>query len=307
VDVKPLIALAHRQHGCLSYSQAVEAGVRRSQWRSLIDDGLVVPVRRGVVRLAGAQRTSLQTIAAAVLAAGDDVIVSHATAAHVWDERIDRAIPVHVTLTDHRRTLRLPDVVAHHTTDAVDLRPVMRRGIPISNPLRVLCDVGATEPTLVATVLERFMISGYVRPDSARAALDRHAKRGRDGIRALRAALDAYPLGNKPPDSVLEPAMARLVERFHLPTMTFHQVVRGWEVDFRVDDTPVIVECDGWSTHGLDRDQFERDRRKDAELRAAGYLVCRYTWQQVTKQPRNVADNLSAVLSIWAPDVIQVA
>ncbi len=70
----------------------------------------------------------------------------------------------------------------------------------------------------------------------------------------------------------------------------------GWEVDFHVDGTPVIVECDGWSSHGLDRDQFERDRRKDAELRAAGYVVCRYSWLQITRQPTWTANNLRQVL-----------
>ena len=58
----------------------------------------------------------------------------------------------------------------------------------------------------------------------------------------------------------------------------------------------VVIECDGWSSHGLDREQFERDRRKDAELRAAGHVVCRYSWLQITRQARWTADNLRQVL-----------
>jgi very-short-patch-repair endonuclease len=83
--------------------------------------------------------------------------------------------------------------------------------------------------------------------------------------------------------------------------MTFHAVVAGWEVDFLVDVSPVVVETDGWSSHGLDREQFERDRRKDADLRAAGFVVCRYSWTQVTRQSRWLADNLRAVLRNSVP------
>jgi very-short-patch-repair endonuclease len=61
----------------------------------------------------------------------------------------------------------------------------------------------------------------------------------------------------------------------------------------------VVVECDGWSSHGLDREQFERDRRKDADLHAAGFVVCRYSWRQITREPRWVAANLRTVLATW--------
>ncbi len=304
MDMARLTTIARHQHGCITYAQALDAGASRGQWRTMLADGVIVPMRRGVVRLVGAPPTPWQIITAAALAAGPDAIASHTTGAQVWDAPIDGTSPVHLVLPIRTRTRRLPGIVAHHPRDLVDLRPVVRRGIAVTNPLRVLCDVGAVAPGSVTKVLEHFLISGYARPDVVRAALDRHARPGRNGIGPLRAALDAYPLGHKPPDSVLEPAMVRLVRRFALPAVTFHPLVLGWEVDFQVDETPVIVECDGWSSHGLDRDQFERDRRKDAELRAHGFVVCRYSWHQITRQPRWVAENLRAVLARCAPDVL---
>jgi hypothetical protein len=56
----------------------------------------------------------------------------------------------------------------------------------------------------VTPTLHHFFVSGRVFPDAARSALDRHSRPGRNGLGPLRAALDAYPLGSKPPDSVLE-------------------------------------------------------------------------------------------------------
>ncbi len=299
-----LSALARRQHGCIAFSQLAEVGVSESQWRRLQHQGALLPLRRGVAALAGAAPTSLQTIMAAVLVAGPDVLVSHTSAAHVWGVDACTASPVHVTLTDRSRSVRLPGVVAHRPVDLVDMRPVVRHGISVTNPLRILCDLGAVAPALVSHALEHFLIAGTVRPDAVRSALERHARPGRNGVEPLRSALAAYPFGHKPPDSVLEPAMARLAARHSLPPMTFHARICGWEVDFHVDRTPVVVECDGWSSHGLDRQQFERDRRKDADLHAAGLVVCRYSWQQITRQPRWVAANLRTVLTTWAPELL---
>lgn len=50
----------------------------------------------------------------------------------------------------------------------------------------------------------------------------------------------------------------------------------------------LVVEVDGYHAHGH-RAAFERDRRKQAELVAAGYRVIRITWRQLTEQPLVVA------------------
>jgi very-short-patch-repair endonuclease len=301
VELAALSRLAGRQHGVVTHAQAEALGCSDKQWRGLLGRGVLVPEGRGVAALAGAPSTSLRTIVAAVLGAGPSALASHTTGAHVWGAPVDGANPVHL-LVGLTRSVRRSGVVLHRTTDALDLRPVLWHGIRVTNPLRVLCDVGAVDPEAVTPTLQHFFITGRVLPDAARNALERHSRKGRNGLGALRAALDDYPLGNKPPDSVLEATFGRLARDHRLPAMTFHARVEGWEVDFLVDDTPVVVETDGWSTHGLDREQFERDRRKDADLRAAGYIVCRYTWTQVTRQPRWVADTLWEVIRRWAPD-----
>ena len=59
--------------------------------------------------------------------------------------------------------------------------------------------------------------------------------------------------------------------------------VLGHEVDFLWPDHELIVETDGWTAHGHRR-AFERDRARDAELHAAGYVVLRFTWRQVIER-----------------------
>lgn len=42
----------------------------------------------------------------------------------------------------------------------------------------------------------------------------------------------------------------------------------------------LVIEIDGWAYHG-DREQFERDRRRDARLSAKGFRVLRFSYRQV--------------------------
>ncbi len=84
-------------------------------------------------------------------------------------------------------------------------------------------------------------------------ALQQHARPGRNGITALRAAIDAWAIDTRPADSLLERAMRALVTRYSLPPVEFHKVIEGWEVDFWVVGTPIVLECDGWATHGLEQ------------------------------------------------------
>jgi very-short-patch-repair endonuclease len=66
----------------------------------------------------------------------------------------------------------------------------------------------------------------------------------------------------------------------------------------------LVVEVDGFRFHGTRR-AFERDRRRDAELQAAGQRVVRVTWRQLRREPLAVAASLATLLAApvtTAPD-----
>jgi very-short-patch-repair endonuclease len=50
-------------------------------------------------------------------------------------------------------------------------------------------------------------------------------------------------------------------------------------------------------SHGT-RAAFERDRRRDADLTAAGWRVLRVTWRRVNGEPRALAAQLERLLGI---------
>ena len=71
----------------------------------------------------------------------------------------------------------------------------------------------------------------------------------------------------------------------------------GREVDFFWPDHDVIVETDGWRTHGHRR-AFEDDRARDAMLQAHGYTVVRFTWRQVLHETLLVTVRIAQLLAI---------
>jgi very-short-patch-repair endonuclease len=71
--------------------------------------------------------------------------------------------------------------------------------------------------------------------------------------------------------------------------------VEGFEVDLLWRAGRLIVEVDGFAFHSS-RTAFERDRRRDATLTAAGYRVVRVTWQQIKRKPIPTVAMLAQVL-----------
>jgi very-short-patch-repair endonuclease len=71
--------------------------------------------------------------------------------------------------------------------------------------------------------------------------------------------------------------------------------VAGWEVDAYWPQHNLVVEVDGFAYHG-NRAAFERDRRKDAALTAAGLRVVRITWRRLVHEGHELVALLARLL-----------
>jgi very-short-patch-repair endonuclease len=207
--------------------------------------------------------------------------------------------PPEIILSERGRETTLDGVVVHRPRDRRDLSPVLRRNIRCSNILRLLCDLGAVDRPAVHAAVGHVLFAGMASPHALRTAINAHARFGRHGVPALREALDEWMIDDKPADSTLETAMDKLVLDFSLPPVEFHAIILGHEVDFWVIGTPIVLECDGWGTHGRDRRQFERDRARDAELTANGYITVRFTYRRLTDDPAWVAEKILKAVDRW--------
>lgn len=68
----------------------------------------------------------------------------------------------------------------------------------------------------------------------------------------------------------------------------------GW-VDLVVEGR-VVVELDGFAYHS-GRAEYREDRRRDRELVRQGYLVLRFTYEDVMRSPSMVVRAVQAVLT----------
>jgi len=155
-ELGQLDEVASSQWSLVTRPQLTAAGVSDGQRGNLLRSGLLRVVRREVYALVGAPRSWQQTAMAAVLAAGDGAVASHATAARLWAFTYLPAESVDVTverdcqpgLAGVRRTTILPE------TDVTE-----RFGIPCTSFERTLCDC--------TTILSHFQL-GRVLDDGLR-------------------------------------------------------------------------------------------------------------------------------------------
>jgi very-short-patch-repair endonuclease len=304
VDLSLLDRFAGTHHGLVTLAAAQRLGVGTSSWYRAIDSGHLEQLYPTIARVFGSPRTFHQRALAAVWMVGPMAMTSHRTSAVLYgvhrpdDEFIDVMVP-------NRRRRSVPrNIILHRPRVQHDLRPLVRFGVPTTNPMRMLLDLAAVDESSIEAALVHILSSKMASPSAIRSAIERHSIPGRHGTVRLRDALEAVLASDLPPDSELEVHFRAFLAKFNLPAVEFHAVVIGYELDFLVTGTTVIIECDGWGTHGLDRDQFEYDRTRDAELIAAGYHVVHVTWRGVMNRSQRVADQIREVLERWFPHTL---
>ena len=231
---------------------------------------------------------------AAVLAAGPGAALSHRSAAELWGMRNGSRTRVEVNVPRHRRsTARLhvhcvamqPDEVTEHD------------GITVTTPARTLLDLAAVVPRQHLTAaFEEAEIRRLASPTSLAALLERYPRR--NGTTAIKEILENHDRNGKSvPTSVLERRLLALLDAHDLPRPKINRRGDEGELDATWYEERLIVECDGFATHGT-REAFERDRAKDRALQAAGWRVVRLTWRQLTDDPDTVAAHLKALLAV---------
>ena len=116
---------------------------------------------------------------------------------------------------------------------------------------------------------------------------------GRPAAGRLRAGLAAYTGEAAPVRSELERRALELFTHAGLPRPRVNTLVPTaegpLEVDFCWPDRRLVVEADSYEFHGTPA-AFERDRRRDQLLKAAGWERLRITWRQVNEHPQQVIE-----------------
>jgi REase_MTES_1575/Transcriptional regulator, AbiEi antitoxin len=283
-----VVGLAMHQHGVVTRAQLLGLGVSKSAIARWVRAQRLHRVHQGVYAVGRPDLTREGRFMAAVLACGDGAALSHFAAAVLWALIPDRGPRIDVTVpgTGGRSRRRL--VVVHRAPLGPEDTTV-KDAIPVTTPVRTLTDLADVVPR---RELERAIDEAhYLR-------LDLTAIRpipGRRGSGLLKRVLETHEPGSTRTESPLAERMLAICDGAALPRPGVEVVIEGYRVDFAWPDRRVIVETDGWRAHGT-RPAFERDRRRDLALAAAGWRVVRITWRQLEHEPAWVAERLARVL-----------
>jgi hypothetical protein len=268
MDLEAFDRIARRQHSLVTSAQLHALGLTKSDVHHRANAGLLVPVRRGVWRTAGSLVTQDQAWMAAALAAGDDHLVSHGTAAAAWvlggfppPDRID-------VLTDGWRT-SIEGVRAHVTTSLPDRDRTTLRRIPITTVARTYVDAcGLLHPrTLGRSVDDAVRRKILTLHDLVRCAATVPLS-GRRTSRPIREVLADRVDGYHPGGSAEELDVLVVLRRLGLPlpVQQYRLRIKGrtYFLDYAWPETRHYLEYLGATWHGTAsalHDDSERTRR----------------------------------------------
>lgn len=281
------------QHGVASRAQLVARGISPHAIDRMIRSGRLVVLRRGVYQI-GPLPEARTSEMSAVLRCGGDCRVSHMSAA-VLHAVITAAAHQTVEVTmPRRRRRRIAGVRIHRVRDLRPDEVTTLDGIPVTTPARTLLDIAETMSTRdVEQALARGLRMRLVTREDVRLMVERHPRhRGAPLLRRL-LATEGGPAFAR---SEAEEKLLRIIRSASLPPPELNAMVVGHEVDFVWRSARVVAEVDGYAFHSSAR-SFAADRRRDAELAAAGYRVLRFTWADVTDGQLSTAVRLAQALA----------
>jgi len=268
-----IAALAACQHGVVARRQLLDLGLTEREIDYRVQRGRLHNIHRGIYAVGHPILSLKGRWMAAVLASGPDAVLSHRSAAHLWELRPSSRTRIEVTVPRAQRAragIELRSSRLAHDDVTVHER------IPVTTPARTIQDLAAVLGERdVERVLEQAEIQRmWVRP-----------KPGRPGSPTLTRLLNASR--HNPTRSELEEAFIAFLKRNRLPQPQRNVKVLtqdGWiTVDAMWREQRLIVEVDGYDTHGT-RPAFERDRARDRALIAEGWRVIRLTWRQLKEE-----------------------
>ena len=275
----PVLAL-HRLGGVAAYRDLRRLGVSRPALDRAVRGGRIDHAARGWYCLADLDPQLL-------VAARCGGVVSCATAASVHGLAVLFApARPHVTVPARRRQ-HLPGARTHRR----DLAPHERNGL-VTSLLRTVLDCARCLPFPEAVVVaDAALRAGLLVADLTTAAA---ATQGRGSGRVRQVATAADPSAESPIET-----LARLL--FVAAGLSFRTQVPIpgiGRVDFLLEGF-LVVEVDGFAYHA-DRASYRNDRRRTNALTAAGYVVLRFSYEDLVHHPDRVLAAIRAVLGARA-------
>lgn len=300
--------LAASQHGVVARRQLIAAGLPErtvDRWGS---NGVLIGVFRAVYALGRPATRDESLMMAALLAAGEGALLTGRAAAAAWGFG-DRPDEIEV-IRPAGITRRLRGIAPHETVGAwihrgaVTLDERCRIGpLALASPDRVLADLAGqtTDRDLRRYFLDAGRFGHLSSGCLTRICESERRYRGRSGLVRMAGLWDPDKGSLR---SHMEAEFRLMCAEQSVPLPETNRKIGRDEVDGVWWEARVVVELDSRRFHSdpfAQRDDAEKSRR----LRAAGFMVLRFTWEEITGSPEVVARKILEALGRRAPSLLQ--
>jgi hypothetical protein len=233
---------------------------------------------------------------AALMHAGPQAALSHTTALAVWGLR-EFSLPMHLTVDQSVRRTGSADVVVHRRLHFAPTSPqcIERHGLLVTGIPRSLVDSWPLLPRddrrpFVVDIARRRLTTAT----GLQEALDERPNVA--GHRALAQTIDLIADGCQSELEVL--GVLNVFRHASLPRSVGQYKFRVGGAFFNLDrawpEAKLAVELDGARHHTSPEDR-QRDLARDAALAAAGWIVLRFTYAEVRRNPERVRARVAEV------------
>src|SRR3954469_8619076 len=132
--------LAEAQHHVISRQQLLGLGFTDHAIRHRVHVGRLFPVWPGVYAVGRRSVTRFGWWSAAILRCGPHAVLSHRSAASLWEIAEGRLAPIHVSVP-YRIARHSKGIVTHRRTVLEPAHITLHRNIPVTNPISTLIDI----------------------------------------------------------------------------------------------------------------------------------------------------------------------
>ncbi len=291
-----LRAIASRQGGCVLNPQIRECGISPGIKARRIAAGIWRQHLGVIVIPECVTSTDLRDGWAMALRIGTGAIVTGPTAARMQGRLLQCDLILAISPVDIH-----PRVPGARILRRRPLFPTRRRGsLQLTNSQEAILDTLEVLPAQEAQrLLDSALQLRWITPRFIESALSLRRERGQQAHVLTR--LHALARGGSQ-----SPAERRM------RALLYKNKFYGWKGNHRIDDADgraiasidfakidlqIAIEVDGRAFHS-DRRTFERDRVRDCDLGVVGWLVLRFTWEKITKEPEWVAEQVRKAIRL---------
>lgn len=290
-----VLDLAARQGGYIRRAQLISQGLSPSAIDRRVSEGEITAVTPGVyLVIPSTDHTDLMRGAVLSL---PDAVVSHQSAAHILHFPNLPALVPTVVVPSHT-THRFPRVTVRRSDDLIDSDVVEVEGLAVTNTTRTFFDLGRLlDFKEFDAIGEALIIAGRMELDGFERMTDRLARRGKPGSRSAHDFLEIRA-GTDRRATVLERKGRAVLSAAGLPEPT-PQCPIPWAPGRRFDDaypeSRLAIEWDSRAWH-QQRAAMAADRQRDRDAAAHGWVLLRFTWDEITNTPLDIVETVATLL-----------